>query len=681
MAVGVLGLRLVSLSTRRYMNGVADFLSANRCGGRYLLSIASGMGTTGAISFMSFFEMYYAVGFSPTWWNFMLVHGSVIALTGFVYYRYRETRALTLAQYLEMRYSRKFRVFAGVTCWATGVLNFAIYPVVGARFFVYYCGMPEYFHVPGIPYFVHLAGPMGSVGFHTGNTLAVVMLVDLLLALTFVVMGGQISVMVTEGVQWIFCAIAAVVVTGMVIFRLHWPGMAAALNTAPANSSMMNPFHTSHVKDFNVWYFLIGMVYAYYTYMAWQGSSGYYCAAKSPHEQKMSSIISLWRTIPINIMILVLPVAVFALLRMPEFAQKAAVINRIIGHIGNTNVQNEMRVPIAMSQFLPVGVKGLLATIILFASFSCTDTYIHGFGSIFIQDVYMPLRKKELPADEHIRLLRWSIVSVAAFAFIFGLIYPPDRPIAMFLVITGTIWLVGAGSAIIGGLYWKKGTTAAAYAAISIGITTGFVGLIVPPIYNLLLHKEFPVNNQWVCFIGMCCASVTYIVVSLITSRGREFNLDRMLHRGKWATGESQVSAAKWNRWQALVGITEEFTTTDKVFAVALVSWVGAWFCFFLVITVMNLVHPFGNAWWAGFWHFYIWLYFIMSIPIVIWFTVGGLSEIKALFHALATEVRDNTDDGRVIEQCEDPEQELLAKSAHIVVPELAGFSDKPSDE
>ena len=44
MAVAVVLLRAVSLSTRSYMKGVADFLAANRCAGRYLLTIAGGDG-------------------------------------------------------------------------------------------------------------------------------------------------------------------------------------------------------------------------------------------------------------------------------------------------------------------------------------------------------------------------------------------------------------------------------------------------------------------------------------------------------------------------------------------------------------------------------------------------------------------------------------------------------------
>ena len=52
----------------------------------------------------------------------------LVAVSGWVIYRYRETRALTLAQFFEMRYNRKFRVFTGFIAFFAGLLNFGIFP-------------------------------------------------------------------------------------------------------------------------------------------------------------------------------------------------------------------------------------------------------------------------------------------------------------------------------------------------------------------------------------------------------------------------------------------------------------------------------------------------------------------------------------------------------------------------
>lgn len=56
------------------------------------------------------------------------------ALSGWVGYRYRETRAMTLAQSFQKRYSPNFRVFAGVAEWVSDLIDFGIFSAVGARF-------------------------------------------------------------------------------------------------------------------------------------------------------------------------------------------------------------------------------------------------------------------------------------------------------------------------------------------------------------------------------------------------------------------------------------------------------------------------------------------------------------------------------------------------------------------
>src|SRR5690606_24266757 len=79
---------------------VADFLAANRCAGRYLLTMATGMAGLGAISIAAQFEQFYQAGFGGLWWAQMMAPLTLIlALSGFIVYRYRETRAMTLAQF------------------------------------------------------------------------------------------------------------------------------------------------------------------------------------------------------------------------------------------------------------------------------------------------------------------------------------------------------------------------------------------------------------------------------------------------------------------------------------------------------------------------------------------------------------------------------------------------------
>lgn len=654
MFVAVIALRLISLSTRQYMRGVADFLSANRSSGRYLLTIAGQMGNTAVIAFVGAFEMGYQAGLTPSWWGLMGIPVSmIILLTGWVFYRFRETRAMTLAQFFEMRYSRRFRIYAGILCWSSGVLNFGIFPAVAARFFMYFCGLPDYFHLPGVP----LDLP----------TFATIMAVNMALALMFVNMGGQVSVMVTECAQGIFCTVAFIVISVAILVKLQWTQIIEALNMAPANASMIHPFHTSAMPDFGVSYFLIAVFGSVYTYMSWQGTSGFNSAARTPHEQKMGGIIGIWRCFPQGVMTILLALSAYAILHLPEYSAKAAAINNALQQIDSETIRGQMMVPVAMAKFLPVGIKGLLATVMLFASFTCHDTYMHSWGTIFIQDVVMPIRNKALDPDQHIRWLRWSIIGVGAFSFFFSLLYPQTQKILMYQAITGTIWLGGSGSAIIGGLYWRRGTTAAAYASLTTGAVLGVAGLILPTIY-----KSFPINGQWMWLMAMVTSGLVYVVVSLMTGR-TAFDLEHMLHRGKCRDSDHVVAAeAPPSKWLQIVGITKDFSFSDRILAISLLVWNSGWFTFFVGVSIVNVLLKVSTEWWAGFWHYYLLLMLYMSVPVAIWFGIGGVLDIKALFRTLATATRDHTDDGRVLHKPKSGQEQVeVAPAEDALVDEI----------
>ena len=144
--------------------------------------LAAGLG---AISIVSFLEVGYITGFSFQWWG--LSQGIIllaITTSGWVIYRFRQTRSLTLAQFFEKRYSRNFRIFAGIVAFVCGIINFGIFPAVGAQFFISYCGFPD--SILGIP------------------TFPLMMILLISVALYFVYTGGQIAVIIADFFQGVF---------------------------------------------------------------------------------------------------------------------------------------------------------------------------------------------------------------------------------------------------------------------------------------------------------------------------------------------------------------------------------------------------------------------------------------------------------------------------------------------
>lgn len=194
-----------ALMTRGFANTVSGFLAAERCGGRYMISVSNGMSGLCVITMMYFFQICYDTGFSTHWWmqinDPMIV---ILGITGWVIFRFRQTRAMTLAEFFEMRYSRSFRVFAGLLAFTSGILNFGIFPSIGARFFMYFCRFPEYFSLPGFDFQI--------------QTYAFIMIVLLAISAAFIFIGGQITIMFTDFIQGIFTTLVFAVIVGYLFF-------------------------------------------------------------------------------------------------------------------------------------------------------------------------------------------------------------------------------------------------------------------------------------------------------------------------------------------------------------------------------------------------------------------------------------------------------------------------------
>ncbi|OHB57128.1 MAG: hypothetical protein A2Y12_13595 [Planctomycetes bacterium GWF2_42_9] len=622
--------------TKKYAGNVANFLAAGRCAGRYLIAVAGGVAGWGAISAVAAFEMYYRGGFSIQWWFLLMMVANLIAsLSGWIIYRFRQTRALTVAQFLEQRYSRRFRIFAGILCWFSGIMNFGLFPAVGARFFVYFCGLPETVSLAGLNI----------------STYAIIMFGLLTLVLYLLFTGGQIAVIVTDFFQGLFCNIIFIILMVALAGVFTWSQITEALNMAPQGQSMIHPFEAAKTPDFNMWFYIIGFFSLFYTWVVGGGTQGFEVAAINPHEARMGKILNNWRAIAQQLILIILPLCAFTFLRHPDFANFAEKANALIanvhghGAVETETLQKQMAVPIAMSIFLTKGLIGAVCAIILAAFIANHQSYMHSWGIIFIQDVVMPLYKKPLTPKQHINLLRWSILGVAVFIFLFGLIYRQNEYLLMFMVFTGTIYLGGAGAAVIGGLYWKRGTTAGAWTAMIFGLIIAFAGQIIRRIW-----PEFPLNSNWVFAIAIAGCSFLYVVVSLLGKK--QVDMDQLLHRGKYAISDDAVALDKTpvTGLKALIAMGPEFTFWDKVVYLSSIGWTLLLCAVFVIGTILNFVFKVQTQTWTKFWWVYILVMFVLSVLTTIWFIVGGIRDYVKMFALLKVRKSDERDDGRVFE-------------------------------
>ena len=672
------GMVLSVNSTKGLMKSVTDFLSAGRAAGRYLLSISGGIAGLGAISTVMFLEMGYIAGFSLSWWG--LSQGIILlflTMSGWVIYRFRSTRCLTLSQFFEKRYSRNFRIFTGIVAFVAGIINFGIFPAVGAQFFMQFCGFPDY--VAGLPVY------------------PLVMIILLSIALYFVYSGGQIAVIIADFFQGIFAMFVLLIVVLYLFFTVSWSQVSEALEETPLllaqeeiielkkdkdflamdleyqkrkiegineryeNSSKINPFKTSHVEDFNFWYFLIGIIGVMYGSLSWQGQQGYNSSATSAHEAKMSSVLGGFRGMSQGLFFFVVPVLIYVFMNHEDYQSINASVTETLSQLETDTLRSQMRGPIVLSKVLPVGLLGAFAALMLCAFVSTHDTYLHSWATILVQDVIMPFRSKPFDKETHLKVLRYAIFGVAVFIFLFSLLFQQNQKIALFFAITAAIFAGGSGAVIIGGLYWEKGTTSAAWGAMIIGALVSVSGVLVKQVSlewlsdlnSFVQLKTFltfirDINGQEYWGISMGLAAITYVTISFLTNK-KPFNMDKLLNKGEYAIeSEKEVVSDSISLGSKIFLMGEEFTKTDKLIYVVNYIWTGLWTLVFIVGTVYNLNNNVSDHTWMTYWKYYIFIHIGFSLITIVWFTIGGFRDLKSMMSRLKITVRDHRDDGWV---------------------------------
>jgi SSS family solute:Na+ symporter len=438
---GIVGVYLAltlaaGLAGRKYITSAADFLLAGRHLGKFIGIATLAATEIGTITFMYYAELGYKTGFA----SFVngLIAGAVmifLGASGFMIFRLRDLGLTTVPEFFEVRYSRRLRLVAGVLVALGGLLNMGVFLKVEGTFLTIIAGLPL-------------------------SNLRWTMTAILLLELLYTVLGGMVSVVITDFIQFVTLSLGTLLVTGYVIGTVGWHKM----HDAVANHLGIDGFSPLSNPDYGWGYILFQLLLWMAVDTCWQTTAMRTFATKDPETSKKvffwTGFIFLGRGM------------------MPMLWGIGALAYFGAGH------DSLQAMPEMIAGILPTGVLGLVVAGMLAATMSVNSSYLLGWSAVIAQDIVLPLRRKPMSQRSQVVLNRLVNVLVSLFVLFWGLWYVLPGPVYFYLNITATLFLAGAFSAFIGGLFWKRANTAGGYCAMlggAVGSATYF--LHIPAAY------------------------------------------------------------------------------------------------------------------------------------------------------------------------------------------------------
>ena len=605
------------------------------------------MANMSAVTLISYSEVHCANGWMYAFWNGILTPISIMmAYYGWISYRFRETRAMSAGQFFEMRYSRGFRRLAAVVRGSADLLSNCIGPAVAVRFLIYLLGLPFTFTLLG----------------HEFHTFPFLLAACLSLALLMILAGGRISLLVTDSIQGLISYPIFVVLA--VMCHANYAGTAHEVRRDLASRVVEELVEEGDA----------GAAAAVRAAVAGVPEQRHEIGVDPPLSQKN------------NLETPTLEAAHKALLdSMPETEANAA-------YQGFRTTYRQQTLPLVLRHVAPPWILSLLVLLVLLLVVSTDDTRIFDTTTTWMQDFILPFFRRPPSPRFHLAMFKGVAVTIGILFWCGSSFFAQLDYISMFVTIFTSLWVAGAGAVVTLGLYWRRGTTAGAYAAIISGggislaailvqrnwasavypwlaahgweagvrhlletLSSPFVPWIDWRVTDTLWPVKFPVNSIEISFIAGMTAFLLYVAISLLTCK-EPFDLDRMLHRkhsDEAADEKPAVARPSFGRrlLNHLVGITPEFTKGDRI-----IAWVGFfkhmvwdWCIAYALCAIVAWFCHWGVREWS-----IRCFVVILVVPIAVnafttvWFTWGTVRDLRHLFRDLAARKRNDLDNGMV---------------------------------
>lgn len=418
---------------RRYVGKVDDFLVAGREMNVYL-GIASLAATEfGIVTCMYSAQLGYAFGFSGAIVGVLSAAAMwLIGATGFCIGPLRDSGVITLPELFEQRFGPRIRWASGVVIVLGGLLNMGVFLRIGGEFLVLACGLnPQY--------------------------LQLTMTALLVAVSVYTILGGMLSVLVTDYLQFIVMSAGLLAVTLLLLGEVGFETIFATVE-AHHGSGGFNPLMHPQLG----WSFVVfNLLVVSAANLTWQTTIARVLAATdSATGRKIYTrtsfffvcrylIPALWGIVALA----VLTEADLAGLPAAMQGEKASLY----------------AMPVALSKLVPAGLMGLLIAAMLAADMSTDSSYMLTWAGVIYNDILAPLRRGKFDERRGLLWNRAIVALIGVFLFVYGLWYEHEGDLWTYLAITGSIYLSSMSTLLIACCYWKQANNWGAGAAIVVG--------------------------------------------------------------------------------------------------------------------------------------------------------------------------------------------------------------------
>lgn len=427
---------VIGVVVRKYIRQLSDFIVAGRSL-RLFIAIATLTGTElGLVTVMYNAELGFVHGFSA--FHIGIIETLcilAIGLTGFIVYKLRQLKVMTIPEFYEKRFGRNVRVVGGIILVVGGILNMGLFLQAGARFMM---GVTGYSHPAGLKIF---------------------MSVMLTMVLIYTVMGGMVSVVLNDFMQFVVLSIGMLVGSAYAISHIGWANLFKAPSAVEA-ASWFNPMREG--SGFGSLYVIFMVILTFSAGALWQSGTLRALSAKTP---KIAKQLYAWSSIS-YLARRVIPMlwGICAFIFVSQTPKLLAAFQ------GPDALNTQFGMPIFLAKVLPSGLLGMIAAGMFAAFMSTHDSYLLSWSSVITQDIVAPLKGEKLSDKGRLLVTRITIVSIGLFLLIWGLWFEAPVSLWNYMAVTGTIYLAGAFTVVTAGLYWKKASKSGAMIALCAGL-------------------------------------------------------------------------------------------------------------------------------------------------------------------------------------------------------------------